>query len=64
MVQERMQLIDSYVGNAEDYLTDYSKSGEIVSLFQNPMDSDCVNAAQEYTERYSANKEYLEGIKK
>lgn len=62
MVQERMQLIDSYVGNAEDYLTDYSKSGEIVSLFQNPMDSDCVNAAQEYTERYSANKEYLEGI--
>lgn len=62
IVQERSKLIENYVTEAENYLTAYSRAGEITDLLLHPEDADAVAAAQAYTERFSADREYLEGI--
>lgn len=62
VVQERAQIIDSYVCDAENYLTAYSRAGEISNLLKEPENEEYRVAAQKYTERFSADKEHLEGI--
>lgn len=62
IVQERSQLIENYVAEAENYLTAYSRAGEIRDLQLNPEDPDIVATAQAYTEKFSADRAFLEGI--
>lgn len=62
IVQERSQLIENYVAEAENYLTAYSRAGEIRDLQLNPEDPDIAATAQTYTEKFSADRAFLEGI--
>ena len=62
IVQERSQLIENYVEEAENYLTAYSRAGEIAALQLYPEDPTITAVAQAYTETFSADREYLEGI--
>ena len=62
MVKERSQIIENYVRDAENYLTAYSRAGEIEALQLNPDDPAITAAAQAYTETFSADREYLEGV--
>lgn len=62
IVDDRSQIIQYYVHETEADLTAYSRAGEIRNLLSNPFDPGCVAAAQEYTERFSADIENLEGI--
>ena len=62
IVQERSQLIENYVEEAENYLTAYSRAGEITALQMFPEDPLITAAAQLYTETFSADREYLEGV--
>ncbi|MDD6811279.1 MAG: methyl-accepting chemotaxis protein [Lachnospiraceae bacterium] len=60
--QERSQIVENYVSEAENYLTAYGRAGEIAELLENPGKLQSVNKAQAYTEIFSADREYLEGI--
>jgi len=62
MVQERNQIIQNYVEAMEGILTAYSRSGELLAVMKNPSDAAAVKAAQDYTEKFSADIENLEGI--
>lgn len=62
IVDDRSQIIQNYVQETEANLTAYSRAGEIRDLLSNPTDSQNIAAAQEYTERFSADMENLEGI--
>lgn len=60
--EERALIIENYVSEAENYLTAYSRSGDITNLLLHPQDAECVERAQKYTETFSADRAYLEGI--
>lgn len=60
--QERSQIIENYIVDTENYLTAYSRAGEIKALLKDPSDPDAVREAQAYTEQFSKDREYLEGI--
>lgn len=62
IVQERSQIIQNYVQEAEGTLTAYSRAGEILDIMQNPEDSEIVAAAQAYTEKFSSDVANLEGL--
>ena len=62
IVDDRSQIIQSYVRETEGYLTAYSRAGEIRELLLKPTDPDAVAAAQKYTESFSGDIENLEGI--
>ena len=62
MVQERSQIIENYMLETENYLTAYSRSSDILNLLENPGDPQAVAQAQSYTEIFSKDREYLEGI--
>lgn len=56
-------ILESYIDSSEDFLTAYSRAGEIYNLLQNPTDKSAFEAAQKYTETFSKDKEpHLEGI--
>ena len=38
--QERSQIIENYIVDTENYLTAYSRAGEIKALLKNPSDED------------------------
>lgn len=59
---DRSKIIEDYVRSSEEFLTAYGRAGEITALLAAPEDSSAVAAAQKYTETFSADKEYLEGI--
>lgn len=59
---DRAKIIEDYVQSSEEFLTAYSRAGEITNLLLNPDDDEAVAAAQKYTEVFSTDKEYLEGI--
>lgn len=59
---DKARLIEDYVRSSEEFLTAYSRAGEITALLSNPNDQKAVAAAQKYTETFSADKDYLEGI--
>ena len=62
VVQERSKIIENYVYEAENYLTAYSRAGEIAELLNNPNNPDSVARAQAYTETFSQDRANLEGI--
>lgn len=59
---DRARLIEDYVRSSEEFLTAYSRAGEIADLLSDPDDEKAVAAAQKFTETFSADKEFLEGI--
>lgn len=59
---DRAKIIEDYILSSEAFLTAYSRAGEIADLLRAPDDPKAVAAAQAYTETFSADKEYLEGI--
>lgn len=63
LAEDRTQIVENFVEDVETYLTAYSRAGEIQDLLRNPTDPGVVQAAQAYTERYSADRASgLEGI--
>lgn len=62
VVQERSQLIENYVDEAEVILAAYSRAGEILNVMQHPTDPDALAAAQAYTEKFSSDISNLEGL--
>lgn len=59
---DKARLIEDYIRSSEEFLTAYSRAGEITALLSAPGDKKAVAAAQKYTETFSADKAYLEGI--
>lgn len=59
---DRARLIEDYIRSSEEFLTAYSRAGEIADLLSDPADEKAVAAAQKFTETFSADKEFLEGI--
>lgn len=62
IVMERSTIIENCVTTAEAYLTAYSRSSDVRNLLANPQNADAQRAAQDYTERFSADRSDLEGI--
>lgn len=62
IVQERSQIINNYVQEAEVILSAYSKAGEILAVMQNPGNASATEKAQSYTEAFSADIDNLEGL--
>lgn len=62
IVQERSQIVDNYVQESEVILSAYSKAGEILNVLKNPGNKSAVEAAQKYTESFSADINNLEGL--
>ncbi len=62
ITQERAQIVRNYVQQTENTLTAYSRAGEITALLKNPTDAKAVEAAQKYTETFSADVANLEGL--
>lgn len=60
--KERSQIIENYIEETENYLTAYSRAGEIAKLLKKPENPKVISAAQAYTETFSADRAYLEGI--
>ena len=59
---DRARLIEDYIRSSEEFLTAYTRAGEIADLLSDPADEKAVAAAQKFTETFSADKEFLEGI--
>ncbi len=59
---DRAKIIEDYIYSSEEFLTAYSRAGEVASLLSEPGNKEAVAAAQKYTETLSADKKYLEGI--
>lgn len=59
---DRAKMIEDYVRSSEEFLTAYSRAGEITALLSDPGNAEAAEAAQKYTETFSADKEQLEGI--
>lgn len=62
IAMDRATIIENHVDDAESFLTAYSRAGEIKSLLENPSDIESQAAAQKYTEKFSADRNGLEGI--
>lgn len=62
IVQERSLIIENYILEIENYLTAFSRSSDIIDLLKNPEDAKATAQAQLYTETYSKDREYLDGI--
>ncbi len=62
ITQERAQIVRNYVAQTEDTLTAYSRAGEVTALLKNPTDAKATEAAQKYTETFSADVANLEGL--
>ncbi len=62
ITDERAHIIEDFVVNAEKTLTAYSRAGQIRTLLENPNDAAAQKAAQDYTEKFSADIVGLEGI--
>lgn len=62
MAEERAIMVDNFVNDAEKTLSIYSSATEIINAISNPENEAMQQAAQEYTERFSSNISYLEGI--
>ncbi|MBP0971965.1 MAG: diguanylate cyclase [Oscillospiraceae bacterium] len=62
ITEERAQIVSNYVANAEKTLTAYSRAAQITDLMLHPNDPDYFAVAQEYTENFSRDVPFLEGI--
>lgn len=61
-LSDRSVILENYITEAEAYLTAYSRAGEISALLKDPTNAKLAADAQKYTEKFSADREYLEGI--
>ena len=59
---DRSQIIENYIDSTKDTLTAYLKAGEIYDLLSDPKSAEYVSKAQKYTEEFSKDISYLEGI--
>ncbi len=59
---DRAEIIEDYIQSAEEFITAYSRAGEVASVLSAPDDEEAVAAAQAFTERFAADREDLEGI--
>lgn len=59
---DRSEIISSYVKSAEDTLTAYLQANQIYELMRDPSNEEAVAAVQKYTEKFSKDINYLEGI--
>lgn len=59
---ERSVIIENYIREVESYLTAYSRAEVIIDLLKDPTNEEKFAKAQAYTERFSADRENLEGI--
>lgn len=62
IVDDRNQLIESYIDNVESVLLMYSQADEVIQLAQHPDSPEAIRAAQSYTERYVKTAGYFEGL--
>lgn len=62
IVTERSEIIESYIVDAEHFLTAYSRSTDIKKLLKNPNDAELQNDAQEYTINFGLDRTNLEGL--
>ncbi len=62
IVQDRSQIIENYVEEAEQMLLSYSRAGEIRAILEDPEDPEATAAAQAYTEAFSGDIANLEGL--
>lgn len=60
--KDRSEIIKNYIRTTEDTLTAYLKSQQISDLLQSPDDAEIAAAAQKYTENFSSDIDFLEGI--
>ncbi len=61
-LSDRTIILENYIQEAEAYLTAYSRAGEVTTLLKDPDNATAQKAAQKYTETYSKDREFLEGI--
>ena len=61
-IKHRTIILSNYIKEAENYLTAYSRSGDIVYLLKDPTNRVLYEKAQDYTEKFSSDRENLEGI--
>ena len=59
---DRADIVVNYIRSVENTLTDYIKAGQITDLLANPTNNTLQEKAQMYTENFSKDVEYLEGI--
>lgn len=59
---DRARIIEDYIRSSEEFLTAYSRAGEVNGLLKTPTDAEAVAEAQRYTETFSADRKNLEGI--
>lgn len=62
IVDDRNQLIESYIDNVESVLLMYSQADEVIQLAQHPDSPEAIQTAQSYTERYVKTADYFEGL--
>lgn len=62
ITQERAQIVRNYVRETESTLTAFSRAGEVKDLLKHPTDTQAIQAAQAYTENFSADVANLEGL--
>ncbi|SHM93706.1 diguanylate cyclase domain-containing protein [Ruminococcus flavefaciens] len=62
ITDERANIIETYVKNAEDKLTYFSKSQEVKKLLESPENLSLQKSGQAYTEDFSRDIDNLEGL--
>ncbi len=62
VTEERAKIVSNYVDNAEKTLIAYSRAAQITNLLKDPENPKAVAAAQHYTEVFSRDVPFLEGI--
>lgn len=62
IAQERSQIIENYILETVNYLTAYSRASDIQDLLNAPTDAKIVARAQKYTEEFSQDRAFVEGI--
>lgn len=62
VAKDRAQLVEAYIQGCCDYLEGFSKTTEVRSVLENPLDSDRLKAVRDTTSRISKDMENLEGL--
>ncbi len=60
--ETRAKLIDTYLDNTAQYLEDYGQADEVINFLKNPSDKKLLKVAQDYTDRYGATVDNIEGL--
>ena len=60
--KDRSEIIRNYISSTEEILTAYLRSQQISDLLEYPDDAEKAAAAQKYTENFSSDIDFLEGV--